>query len=119
MNENGDENLSQRTCRREPVAENLSQRICRRNLSHAKGGKMTNQIHGHAVMEMMLETEKIYTDATLIEAIEKRFGTDTSFFTCSASEMNAAELVNFLKSKGKFMPSGEGYILAGNTMCSH
>ena len=60
-------------------------------------------IHGHEVLEMM--DGKDYTESSLLDAIHKKFGTDARFHTCSQSDMNAEQLITFLKAKGKFKPA--------------
>ncbi len=60
-------------------------------------------IHGHEVLEMM--DGKDYTESSLLDAIHKKFGTDARFHTCSQSDMNAEQLIAFLKAKGKFKPA--------------
>ena len=57
-------------------------------------------IHGHEVLEMM--DGKDYTESSLLDAIHKKFGTDARFHTCSQSDLNAEQLIAFLKAKGKF-----------------
>lgn len=49
-------------------------------------------IHGHDVLNMMIESGERYTEESLVEAIHARFGEAARFHTCSASEMTAAEL---------------------------
>ena len=60
--------------------------------------------HGHEVLCMM-EGNSYATKAELIDAITARFGAEELFCTCSASGMTAAELVDFLAERGKFMPA--------------
>lgn len=60
-------------------------------------------IHGHEVLHMMNGNN--YTESSLLEAIHQKFGTDAKFHTCSKSNMNAEQLIAFLKAKGKFKPS--------------
>lgn len=48
-------------------------------------------IHGHDVLNMMIESGERYTEESLVEAIHARFGEAARFHTCSASEMTAAE----------------------------
>ncbi len=63
--------------------------------------------HGHEVLDMMQGNS--YSSAEdLIEAIINKFGPDERFYTCSAENMTAAELVQFLTERGKFMPSADG-----------
>ena len=74
-------------------------------------------VHGHDVIAMIRETQQGYTRETLIAAIAARFGATTRFFTCSAQDMTAAELVDFLASHGKFMPQADGFTVNPARLC--
>lgn len=75
--------------------------------------------HGHEVLEMMFGNS--YTSREeLINAITDKFGTNERFYTCSAENMTAAELVDFLEAKGKFMPTQcNGFTADRTKMCNH
>jgi probable metal-binding protein len=60
-------------------------------------------IHGHEVLRMMEGNN--YTESSLFNAIKNKFGENAVFHTCSKSNMNAEQLIAFLKAKGKFKPS--------------
>lgn len=57
------------------------------------------QLHAHEVLHMMEGNS--YSEASLKEAIVKTFGEDQRFYTCSAENMDADELIVFLKQKGE------------------
>lgn len=77
-------------------------------------------IHGHAVLEMMLESPSGFaSEAALVAAIEARFGAAARFHTCSAEGMDAAELVAFLAARGKFAPVSGGFNTAPEKICAH
>jgi probable metal-binding protein len=78
-----------------------------------------NRIHGHEVLQMMLSSGKTYTKASLIADITKGFGADARFYTCSADDMTAEELVAFLEAKGKFIEQPGGLQTSPNLMCQH
>ncbi|WP_429128382.1 YecH family metal-binding protein [Aeromonas media] len=80
---------------------------------------MSQSIHGHEVMEMMLEEGGHFTRASLKEAIEARFGADARFHTCSASEMDVAALIDFLAKRGKFIESEQGFQTRADKVCNH
>ncbi len=80
---------------------------------------MSESIHGHEVMHMMLETETSFTKASLKQAIEERFGVDAQFHTCSAKDLDAEQLIEFLARKGKFIDSEEGFNTAEEKICNH
>lgn len=62
-----------------------------------------DSIHGHEVLNMMIESGEQYTHASLEAAIKARFGEQARFHTCSAEGMTAGELVAFLAAKGKIL----------------
>lgn len=76
-------------------------------------------IHGHEVLNMMLESDEQYSETSLIKAIHMRFGDSAHFHTCSAGNMTAAQLVEFLKNKGKFIPLKEGFSTHESKICQH
>ncbi|AUH01243.1 YecH family protein [Pectobacteriaceae bacterium CE70] len=78
-----------------------------------------SSIHGHEVLQMMLAAETPFTTEQLITAINIRFGNDARFHTCSASDMTAAMLVQFLARKGKFVPQGEHFTTHASKICQH
>ena len=80
---------------------------------------MTNQIHGHDVMEMMTASNQSYSKDSLREAIIGKFGADARFHTCSAENMTADELIEFLAQRGKFAENAGGFSLKPDSMCQH
>lgn len=77
------------------------------------------QIHGHEVIQMMLQSGKAYTQATLVADIVTTFGPDARFFTCSAENLTPEGIVAFLQAKGKFVPCQEGFQTSADLMCKH
>jgi len=75
--------------------------------------------HGHQVLEMMF-SNSYASKEELVKAIIEKFGMDERFYTCSTENMTAAELVDFLEAKGKFMPAqDEGFTADKSKMCNH
>lgn len=62
-----------------------------------------DSIHGHEVLNMMIESGEQYTHASLEAAIKARFGEQARFHTCSAEGMTAGELVAFLAAKANLL----------------
>ncbi len=60
--------------------------------------------HGHEVLHMMAGNTYESKEA-LVKAIINKFGEAERFHTCSAEGMTAAQLVDFLEARGKFMPA--------------
>ena len=73
--------------------------------------------HAHEVMEMMVNSGKQYSRASLVAAIRERFGAEVRFYTCSASGLSAEELVEFLTRKGKFSGTEEAFVFNPGKMC--
>jgi len=78
-----------------------------------------NQIHGHEVMKMMIQSGKSYTGETLRNEIIQQFGEDARFYTCSAENMTADEIIRFLGFKEKFIDTDEGFITDPSKICDH
>ncbi len=78
-----------------------------------------SSIHGHEVLEMMIASNESYSRASLIHSIQTKFGVDARFHTCSKDNMDAAELVNFLEAKGKFVPKQDGFTTEASKICQH
>ena len=76
-------------------------------------------IHGHEVMHMMVNSGKSFSRDSLKTAIQEQFGNETRFFTCSAQGMDADQLISFLENKGKFHPVDGGFTTAPEKICNH
>jgi probable metal-binding protein len=80
---------------------------------------MPEQVHGHEVMQMMLAANASYTRDSLRKAIIDRFGVAARFFTCSAENMTADELIDFLEARGKFHDTDSGFTTDPDKICNH
>ena len=80
---------------------------------------MSNSIHGHDVMQMMLELGGTFTRESLKLAIDERFGASARFHTCSAQDMDAETLIEFLHQRGKFVEDGDGFNTEAERICNH
>ena len=76
-------------------------------------------IHGHEVIQMMLQSAQAYTRSSLLDAITTKFGPDARFFTCSAQDLTPEGLIDFLQAKGKFVPRDHGFQTSADLMCKH
>jgi len=73
--------------------------------------------HGHEVLAMM--QGKSYTEEGLLNAIIEQFGPDERFYTCSADNLTAQGLIDFLKSHGKFKPMDDGFTVDTTKVCEN
>ena len=76
-------------------------------------------IHAHEVMHMMLESGEAFSRESLARAIVERFGEDATFRSCSAAGMDVDEVIDFLQSRGKFVPMESGFSTAPEKICKH
>lgn len=79
--------------------------------------KIMEQLHAHEVLHMMKGNS--YSESSLKKAIIEKFGEDQRFYTCSAENMDIDELIEFLKMKGKFMSTDEGFTVDITKVCNH
>ena len=77
------------------------------------------QIHGHEVIHMMLQSGKDYTRSSLLTDIIANFGSDARFYTCSAQNLTPDGIIDFLHAKGKFFPCDDGFQTSPDLMCKH
>ena len=77
------------------------------------------QIHGHEVIKLMVQSGKAYTRASLLADIVAQFGPDARFYTCSAQNLTPDGLIDFLQAKGKFVPYEQGFRTSADLMCDH
>lgn len=80
---------------------------------------MSESIHGHEVMRMMVEAGKPFTESELEETIVRTFGAQARFHTCSAENMTPKELIGFLKVRNKFVISDDAMAMRSENICDH
>ena len=78
-----------------------------------------SEIHAHEVMHMMLEQDGGFSRESLAQAIIERFGPGAMFYACSADGMNVHAVIDFLQSRGKFVPRDDGFNTAQDRICNH
>ncbi len=80
---------------------------------------MSDSIHGHEVLHFMLEHGGGFTRESLREAIASRFGAEARFHTCSADDLTADQLIDFLAARGKFVDGESGFNTQPHNTCNH
>ena len=80
---------------------------------------MINQIHGHDVIAMMTGAKRLFTRDSLKAAILAKFGADARFYTCSAENMDADAMIDFLAARGKFLENVDGLAINPAKVCNH
>ena len=79
----------------------------------------TEQIHGHEIIELVAKYPEGIATGTLTDIVSGEFGTGVRFFTCSARDLTADGLVDFLQAKGKFVPCDDGFQTSPDLICKH
>ncbi len=80
---------------------------------------MTKQVHGSAIKQMVNESTENYTRDALLSAIIEKFGEDTRFYSCSAENMTADELISFFEGNGKLSTDDYTFAEGPGHKCSH
>ena len=76
-------------------------------------------IHGHEVMHLIADAKLALSKDGWITEIGRKFGAGARFHTCSAENMSAGELIDFLNSRGKFVVEGDALSLDAGQICQH
>ncbi|WP_432454807.1 MULTISPECIES: YecH family metal-binding protein [unclassified Agarivorans] len=80
---------------------------------------MSQSIHGHQVMQLMLETGGSFSSESLEVLLHQTFGENSVYHTCSKQGMNAQQLIVLLAERGKFVESKQGFTTSQSKICSH
>jgi probable metal-binding protein len=68
---------------------------------------------------MMAESGLSYSSASLLAAINEKFGEEARFGICSGGNLTASELIKALTAKGKFVGGPDGFKFDPSGMCNH
>jgi probable metal-binding protein len=80
---------------------------------------MSAKVHGHSVLEMLMEAPCPMTRDMLRQAAQEEFGANARYHTCSASELTLDALVDFLLQRGK-VTEADGYLTVhAEELCTH
>jgi len=80
---------------------------------------MSDSIHGHEVLHFMQEHGGGFTRESLRDAMIARFGASARFHTCSADDLTADQLIDFLAARGKFVEGENGFNTQPHSTCNH
>ncbi len=80
---------------------------------------MPNDVHGHAVLEMILDAPAPMTRHGVLSAAKARFGAEARYYTCSAAAMTIEDLLEFLVARRKISIADDVVTAYRERMCSH
>ncbi|WP_370977911.1 YecH family metal-binding protein [Agaribacterium sp. ZY112] len=69
--------------------------------------------HVHDILDIIKQSGKNYSVAELKQAITSEFGSEATFASCSTEGMNIEQAIEFIISKGKFVPEKSGVCCGG------
>ncbi len=80
---------------------------------------MPNTVHGHDVMEMIIDAPTPPSREELCAAVVERFGGDALFYTCSAKDMSIEGLLEFLMERNKLVEVDGKLSTHPDHICDH
>ncbi|GLS82928.1 YecH family metal-binding protein [Paraferrimonas haliotis] len=80
---------------------------------------MSESIHGHQVMQYMVELGRPVSKTELAQLLADKFGEQARFHTCSANELDIKGIIAFLEGRGKFITTDEGVATSLDKICNH
>jgi probable metal-binding protein len=75
------------------------------------------QVHGHEILRLLHEAKPPLTRPRLAQEVQRRFGANARFCTCSADSMTLDELITFLAARGKLVERNSCLIADISQMC--
>jgi probable metal-binding protein len=76
-------------------------------------------VHGHEVLRLVHEAPTPPTRGELEAALERLYGPEVRFCTCSATDMTRDELLAFLLSRGKLVERHGRLATDPSRICNH
>jgi probable metal-binding protein len=76
-------------------------------------------IHGHDVIQMIQQADRVFSRVELVTTIEREFGSSARFHTCSAADLTADGLIDFLFARGKLFGDDNALSLDASKVCQH
>lgn len=82
---------------------------------------MTNneQIHGHTIIERISAHPAGVNRGEFVAQVEKEFGANALFYTCSEQGMGLPRLLEFLKERNKVREEGGSLYPGSSPACNH
>lgn len=80
---------------------------------------MSQDIHGHAILEHIIAAGGRLPLRELRQFAEQTYGSDATYHTCSASQMSLDQLLVFLKTRNKISVAGEQVTVHVENVCNH
>jgi probable metal-binding protein len=80
---------------------------------------MAADIHGHAILEHLIEAGGVLSLSALRAFAQATHGSDATYHTCSASQMSFDQLLEFLATRNKVTILGEQVTVHAENLCRH
>jgi probable metal-binding protein len=79
----------------------------------------TENVHGHDVLRLVYEAPTPPTRGELEAALNRLYGPEVRFCTCSAADLTRDELLDFLLSRGKLVERHGRLATDPSRICNH
>ena len=79
--------------------------------------KIGSEIHAHEVMQMMAKSSQPYSRASLMEAIDLKFGKEARFHTCCKEGLTSSDIIELFIAKGKIVGTANEMEFVGSASC--
>jgi probable metal-binding protein len=80
---------------------------------------MSQDIHGHAILERIIAAGGSLPVAELRQFAEQTYGKDATYHTCSEAQMSFDQLLLFLGTRNKISIDGERVTVHVENVCNH
>ena len=87
--------------------------------TNTKGSNVSNTVHGHEIMRMIDRADPPLTREALQREIDRRFGAGVRFHACADQNMTLANLLEFLRARGKVVEIDGRFSTDLGQMCAH
>ena len=76
-------------------------------------------IHIHEVLDLIYESNDLYTIETLNEAVSRKFGKDVTLTSCADNRFGIEGMIQFMVERGKITVLDNTIYPAGTLKCDH
>jgi len=75
--------------------------------------------HGHEILDMLIQSPRVYTLQKLQAAIHEKYGSNVVFHACGGENMSFNDLMQYLLVRGKIAEQDGTLIAFADKKCDH
>ena len=80
---------------------------------------MAKTIHAHNILNMLSQSNAVFTQESLAAAVCTKYGSDVRFHTCSKEGLSLSDLLAFFLERGKVFEHQGTLIADPSRICKH